>query len=1127
MPQDKHDSNEDAVQNRAVHENNDFALLDVFPEPCFLIETEGFIIKSNRAFASRFSKSQEECVGLNVYDLLSSNFTIPEIAELRRQKVLEVIRTGKQLSFEDEYDERIYRHTIYPLPSPEGDIENMLIIAQDITELKQSEQEGEYEQAFRNAVIDSIPGSFYLLDADVRLAGWNASLRDEIIGKPESDMTGTNALDFIHPEDRSIIRRKMLNVLNHGVEERVEVRVFRRGGPEIVWRMMTGKKIMLNGKPFLIGTGIDITERKKTENELQKLNRALLAISNCNEALLHANNEAELLREICRIVVDIGGYRMAWVGYAEEDDGKTVRPVAQSGFEEGYMETLMISWADIERGRGPVGTAIRTGQPCSVCDVLIDKQFQPWRIEATSRGYASVLSLPLKNVHKVFGALTIYSAVPDGFNAEETKLLKALADNLAYGITMLKTRKARDMAEDALRQSEARYRSLFQNQHTVMLIIDPENGMVVDANPAAVSFYGWEHHELCQMNIGQINLLTKKEVKSEREPLIDEEGHGIISRHCRANGSIRDVEVFSAPIFIHGRALNYAVVHDITARMRQKTLTAFRQRLLQMAESHSVEELLRLTLDEAEKCTESKIGFYQFLGEDYAMNSLQVASTRVQQKMDGEQVHVTHPLLLDGGLWADVVQRQKAVITNAYKNSGESQGSFHASHPEIIRTLVVPVLQGDKVVGILWVGNKQAPYVDDDINLVRIIADIARDIVFRKLAEQSQQEIQSALIQFQKMELVGQLAGGIAHDFNNMLSVIIGNIEMAMNHKQALVEPLQYNLKNILKVATRSSDLTRQLLTFARKQTVMPLILELNAVVENMLAVLRRLIGENITIVWIPDTHRTLVKVDPTQIDQILVNLCVNSRDAIAGIGKIVIEVGRLCEKKTLIPPPHPCKISGDYVTLSVTDTGSGIEKEHLPHIFEPFFTTKQGKGTGLGLSTVYGIVKQNNGCIDYWSEPGHGSTIKIHLPRHRGGYADPDDGAQPSPEDQHCKGTILLVENEHDVLILCKAALEDSGYTILSAATPHDAIRLARNHKEEIDLLLTDVVMPEMNGCDLAKQLQSVTPGLKTLFMSGYSSDVLSSHEGMTEGVNFIQKPFSLKTLTMTVHNILNCSKQ
>jgi two-component system cell cycle sensor histidine kinase/response regulator CckA len=1124
MPQDKHDKKSDLVQNSAMNENNDFTLLDIFPEPCFLIDTEGLILKSNKAFAARFSMSQEECAGHNVYDLLSSNFPISEIAEQRKQKVLNVIRTGQQHSFEDEYDERTYRHSIYPLRSPEGDIRNLLIIAQDITAQKQSELEGEYEQAFRKAVIDAIPGSFYLLDEDVRLAGWNACLRDEIIGKPESEMTGTNALDFIHPDDRSLIRRKMLNVLNHGAEERVEVRVFRRGGPEIIWRMMTGKKIMLNGKPFLIGTGIDITERKKVEDDLQKLNRALLAISNCNQVLLHAQNEADLLREICRIVVDIGGYRMAWVGYAEQDNEKTVRPVAQSGFEEGYLETLKISWADIERGRGPVGTAIRTGQSCSVCDVLIDKHFQPWRNEATARGYASVLSLPLKTGDKVFGALTMYSVVTDGFNAEEMKLLTALADNLAYGITMLQTRKARDVAEDALRQSEARYRSLFQNQHTVMLIIDPENGMLVDANPAAVSFYGWERDELCRKNISQINQLAGKEVYSEKDKFLDEEGNGFMFRHSRADGSIRDVEVFSAPITIQGRALNYAVVHDITARIRQKTLTAFRQRLLQMAESHSVEELLRLTLDEAEKCTASTIGFYQFLGQNYSMNSPQIASTRVNREMIGKQENVPHPLLMDSELWAEVVQEQNAVITNTYNNAGETQGNFPASHPEITRTLAVPILQSDKVVGILWVGNKPDRYIDDDIKLVRIIADIARDIVFRKLAEQSQQEMQSMLIQFQKMELVGQLAGGIAHDFNNMLSVIIGNIEIAMNHKQALEEPLQYNLKNILKVATRSADLTSQLLTFARKQTVMPLILELNTVIENMLAVLRRLIGENITIVWIPDAYRTLVKVDPTQIDQILVNLCINARDAIAGIGKIIIETGRLCEKKTLIPPLHPCKISGDYVTLSVTDTGSGIEKEHLPHIFEPFFTTKGvGKGTGLGLSTVYGIVKQNNGCIDYWSEPGQGSTFKIHLPRHRGGYADPDDGAQPPSTGKHEKKTVLLVENEHDVLVLCKAALEDNGYTILSATTPHEAIRLARKHHGEINLLLTDVVMPEMNGCDLAKQLQLLTPGLKTLFMSGYSSDVISSHEGLVEGLNFIQKPFSIKTLTMTVHNIIN----
>jgi two-component system, cell cycle sensor histidine kinase and response regulator CckA len=1115
MQQDKHEEKAAKAQSIAMNEELDITLLDIFPESCFLINTEGVILKSNTAFAARFSKSVEECQGLNVFDLLSIHLMIPEIAELRRKKIEEVIRTGKQLSFEDAYDERIYRHTIYPLRSLEGAVGNLLIIAQNITDLKRSELAGEYEQAFRKAVIDTIPGTFYLLDADFRLAGWNASLRDEIIDKPESEMPGTNVLDFIHPDDRAIIRQKMMNVLNHGVEERVEVRAFLRGGAEISWRMMTGKKIMLHGNSFLIGTGIDITERKRAENELKMLNRALLAISNCNQALLHANNEAELLREICRIVVDIGGYRMAWVGYAHDDEAKMIRPVAQAGFEEGFLDTMMLSWADTERGDGPTGTAIRTCHPCSICDIQSDQQFRPWLIEATARGYASVLSLPLKTGDKAFGALTIYSAIHESFNMEETKLLTALADNLAYGITMLQTRSARDEAEDALCQSEARYRSLFQNQHTVMLIIDPENGMLVDANPAAVSFYGWDRHELCQKQISQITLLREDGVTFEMEHLCKEEGNGSIFRHCHADGSVRDVEVFCAPIIIQGRALYYAVVHDITERIRTETLAAFRQRLIQMAESHSVEELIRLTLDEAEKCTASKIGFYHFLGENHATNSQQVSSSNAHQKM--------HPIFPDRELWMEVIQGKKVVITNEY-NTGETFGDFSASHPKITRTLVVPILQGDKVAGVLWVGNKPNAYVDDDIKLVRIIADIARDIVFRKLAEQSQQEMQSALIQFQKMELVGQLAGGIAHDFNNMLGVIIGNIEMAMYHKQSLEEPLQYNLKNILKVATRSADLIHQLLTFARKQTVMPLILELNTVIENMLAVLRRLIGENITIVWIPDEHRTLVKVDPTQIDQILVNLCINSRDAIAGIGKIIIETGQFCEKKTLKPPLHPCKLSGDYVTLSVTDNGCGIKKEHLPHIFEPFFTTKDsGKGTGLGLSTVYGIVKQNNGCIDYWSEPGHGSTFKIHLPRHRVGYADPDDSEQPPPVERQSKETILLVENEHDILILCKIALEDAGYTIIPAATPHEAIRLAGQYKGVIDLLLTDVVMPEMNGCDLAKQLLMVTPGIKTLFMSGYSSDMISNNEAITEAVNFIQKPFSLKTLTMTVHNIIN----
>lgn len=1123
MRQEKPEKKMDAVHPGATNESTTFALLDLFSEPCFLMDNEGIILKSNKAFAERFSMLSDECTGRNVYDLLSSTILIHEAVESWRNKAKDVISTGKQESFEDEHDDRNLRHTIYPLCSPDGDIQNLLVIAQDITDLKRSEQVGEFEQAFRKAVIDVIPGTFYLLDSDVRLAAWNSYLRDEIIGKPECEMTGARVLEIIHPEDRSIIQEKMLNVLNLGLEERVEVRIFRKGGPEISWRLMTGKRIILNGKPFLIGMGIDITERKKAENELQKLNRALLAISECNQVLLHADKEEELLREICRIVVEIGGYRMAWVGYAENDDGKNVRPAAQAGFEEGYLETLMISWADIERGRGPTGTAIRTGQPCAIHDVLMDPQFIPWRMEATVRGYASVLSLPLKTGDKVLGALTMYSTVPDAFNTEETKLLKALADNLAYGIMMLQTRHARDVAEDALRQSEARYRSLFHNQHTVMLIIDPQNGMIVDANPAAVSFYGWDLRELCRKKISQLNLLEEQRIISEMEGESRQEGNCFISRHYRADGSTRDVEVFSAPITIQGKPLLYSVVHDVTERIRHESLTAFRQRLLQMAESCPVEELLRFTLDEAEKQTESRIGFYHFFEENTVMPALQVTSTNLHQKMKWEQGNISHPSILGIEFLADVLKNRHAVITNKYQKEEHKQ-IFSVSHPEISRTLVVPILQGEKVAGIFLVGNKPDAYVDDDIHIIRTISDIAWDIVSRKLAEQSQQEMQSALIQFQKMELVGQLAGGIAHDFNNMLDVIIGNIEMVMDQEVVRREPLQYKLKNILNAANRSSNLTRQLLAFAQKQTVMPLVLELNAMVENMLAVLRRLIGEHITIVWIPDTHRAMVKVDPSQIDQILVNLCVNARDAIAGVGKITIEIGRFCEKKTLVSPQHPCKINGDYVTLSVTDTGGGIEKEYFPHIFEPFFTTKgQGKSPGLGLSTVYGIVKQNNGCIDYTTEPGKGSTFKIHLPRYKGGYADPDESEQIPIESKRGKETILLVENEHDILILCKAALEDIGYTVLPAATSLDAMRVAGQHNGEIDLLVTDVVMPGMNGCDLARQLHVVTPGLKILFMSGYSNDVIPHLEMMTDRVNFIQKPFSLKLLIRMVHNILN----
>ncbi|TCD47240.1 ATP-binding protein [Chlorobium sp. N1] len=317
-------------------------------------------------------------------------------------------------------------------------------------------------------------------------------------------------------------------------------------------------------------TGEDVTTENKTGDELRRLNRALRAISSCNHALLHAEDEAELLREICRIVVETGGYRMAWVGYRRDDPEKSVEPVAEAGFEAGYLDTLDVSWADVERGRGPTGVAIRTAEVCTTNDMQGDPRFRPWRREAERRGYSSAQGLPLKSDGGTFGALTIYSERPFAFNAQETALLMSLADNLAYGITMLRTRTAAREAGEELRQSEARYRSLFENRRAAMLIISPEDGRIVDANPAAVDFYGWSRRELCMMLISDINTLSREEILAEMQLASSLKRTYFNFRHRLADGSVREVEVFSAPISIQGREMLYSIINDITERRREE-----------------------------------------------------------------------------------------------------------------------------------------------------------------------------------------------------------------------------------------------------------------------------------------------------------------------------------------------------------------------------------------------------------------------------------------------------------------------------------------------------------------------------------------------------------------------------
>jgi PAS domain S-box-containing protein len=397
---------------------------------------------------------------------------------------------------------------------------------------------------------------------------------------------------------------------------------------------------------------------------------------------------------------------------------------------------------------------------------------------------------------------------------------------------------------------------------------------------------------------------------------------------------------------------------------------------------------------------------------------------------------------------------------------------------------------------------------------------IVRDITARKKAEADQLKLQAQFQQAQKIESVGRLAGGVAHDFNNMLGVIIGHAEMAIEK----VDPGQSyiaDLQEILKAAQRSADLTRQLLAFARKQTIAPKLLDLNETVEGMLKLLRRLIGEDIDLAWLPGRNMWQVNMDPSQVDQILVNLCVNARDAITGVGKVTIETRCVVFDETYCAA-RAGFLPGEYVMLAVSDNGCGMDKETLNNLFEPFFTTKEvGKGTGLGLAMIYGIVRQNNGFINVYSEPGQGATFKIYLPRYAGGEGRlPVEGSTGMAVNGN--ETILLVEDEPTILRMTATMIGRLGYTVLAAATPGEALGLAGAHVGPISLLLTDVVMPEMNGRDLARQLLSLHPDLKVLFMSGYTANVIAHHGVLDKGVEFIEKPFTRKGLAAKIRRIL-----
>jgi len=398
------------------------------------------------------------------------------------------------------------------------------------------------------------------------------------------------------------------------------------------------------------------------------------------------------------------------------------------------------------------------------------------------------------------------------------------------------------------------------------------------------------------------------------------------------------------------------------------------------------------------------------------------------------------------------------------------------------------------------------------VNFVAVKRDVTREV-----------QLEAQLQQAQKMESVGRLAGGVAHDFNNLLMGIMGYTNLCLE-KIEPGHPIREYLDEIIHGANRSAEITRQLLVFARKQTIAPRVLDLNDAVAAMLKLLRRLIGEDIKLTWRLGPDLQPVKLDPSQVDQILANLCVNARDAIAGVGEVTLETGRATVDAEFCAI-HPEATPGAYACLAVSDDGCGMDQETLKNVFEPFFTTKPaGEGTGLGLATVYGIVKQNNGFINVYSEPGKGSTFKIYLPQVAVETAEATVASKAEvPRGQG--ETVLLAEDEKSLRVTCGLFLKALGYNVLVAETPKAALKMVSQHPGDIHVLLTDVVMPGMDGRQLAQRISSAKSDIKVLFMSGYTADVIANRGVLDEGVQFLSKPFSRDDLAYKLRQVLDMS--
>jgi len=633
----------------------------------------------------------------------------------------------------------------------------------------------------------------------------------------------------------------------------------------------------------------------------------------------------------------------------------------------------------------------------------------------------------------------------------------------------------RKAAEKHLVQMEARYRGLLEAAPDAMVVVN-QAGEIVLLNLQAEKQFGYRRDELIGQLVKNIipegfaERLIADALRSVEDALAQQIGTGIELNGRRKDGSEFPIEIMLSPLDGMDGILVTAAVRDITERKRRE----YDLSCLAAVVESSHDAIISLTPDGI------VLSWNQGAERIYGYSAAETVGRSILFTSPPDRTAETLTLL---------------------------QGVERGETVEPFETVRVKK-DGTRI----HVSVTLSPIENSDGQVVGISA-VARDVTESK-------NLEAMLRQAQKMEAVGQLAGGVAHDFNNLLGVILGYTGLMLDHL-SLDDSNRKGIVEIQKAGDRAALLTRQLLAFSRKQVLQPKVLDLNTVVAGAEELLQRLIGEDIELLVVLNPALGRIEADAGQLEQIIMNLAVNARDAMPPGGKLTIETSNV-EIDEGYALQHPSTRTGPHVMLSVTDTGCGMDAKTKAHIFEPFFTTKEfGKGTGLGLSTVYGIVKQSGGSVWVYSEVGIGTTFKIYLPC----VTPALETAARSDKPEKIAGgsqTILIVEDEAALLEVTQRSLEAFGYVILAANSPADAMRISENHPGPIHLMVTDVIMPGMSGDQLASRLSASRPEMKVLYVSGYTDDTIVRHGVLEPGLAFLQKPFSPRTLARKAEEIL-----